>query len=90
MLAGNLDDTDKKIHQVLAEGGQNVYGLGVTLEAFDVNPMMYEFVFEQAWEGVQPTDEWIATWAKCRGGQPCPAVLKAWKELHEKIYIAPS
>ena len=41
----------KKIHQVLAEGGQNVYGLGVTLEAFDVNPMMYEFVFEQAWEG---------------------------------------
>ena len=90
MLAGNLDDTDKKIHQVLAEGGQNVYGLGVTLEAFDVNPMMYEFVFEQAWEGVQPTDEWIATWAKCRGGQTCPAVLKAWKELHEKIYIAPS
>lgn len=54
MLAGNLNDTDEKIHKVLAEGGQNVHGLGVTLEAFDVNPMMYEFVFDQAWEGVQP------------------------------------
>ena len=90
MLAGNLNDTDEKIHKVLAEGGQNVHGLGVTLEAFDVNPMMYEFVFDQAWEGVQPTHEWIATWAKCRGGQQCPAVLNAWKELYEKIYIAPS
>lgn len=90
MLAGNLNDTDEKIHKVLAESGQNVHGLGVTLEAFDVNPMMYEFVFDQAWEGVQPTHEWIATWAKCRGGQQCPAVLNAWKELYEKIYIAPS
>ena len=90
MLAGNLNDTDEKIHKVLAEGGPNVHGLGGTLEAFDVNPMMYEFVFDQAWEGVQPTHEWIATWAKCRGGQQCPAVLNAWKELYEKIYIAPS
>ncbi|EJW95869.1 Alpha-N-acetylglucosaminidase, partial [gut metagenome] len=74
----------------MAEGGSNVHGLGVTLEAFDVNPLMYELVFDQAWTKVQPVDEWIATWAKCRGGQQSVAVLKAWNDLYQKVYIAHS
>lgn len=90
MMVGDLNDTDMKINRVLAEGGDNVYGLGVTLEAFDVNPLMYEFVFDKAWNQTQSTDEWIGMWAKCRGGQKDKNILKAWKDLHEKIYMTPA
>ena len=48
MIAGNLNDIDFKIKRLFKEGGDNVYGLGATLEGFDVNPLMYEFVFDQA------------------------------------------
>lgn len=90
MLAGNLNDVDFKIKRLFDEGGDNVYGLGATLEGFDVNPMMYEFVFERAWEHPISTNEWISNWAMRRGGNKDEHILKAWKELHEKIYTAPS
>ena len=32
MMVGNLDDVDSKIKRLFAEGGENVYGLGATLE----------------------------------------------------------
>lgn len=67
-LAGDLNDVDFKIDRLFKEGGDNVYGLGVTLEGLDVNPLMYEFVFERAWENSMPAHQWIANWAQCRGG----------------------
>lgn len=90
MLAGNLNDVDFKINRLFDEGGDHVYGLGATLEGFDVNPLMYEFVFERAWEHPISTNEWITNWAKRRGGKNDEHILNAWKDLHEKIYTAPS
>lgn len=90
MLAGDLNDIEEKINRVLTKGGDNVYGLGVTLEAFDVNPLMYEFVFDKVWDGAKTTSDWIENWAKCRGGKDSEHILRAWKALHKKIYIAPS
>ena len=86
MLAGNLNDIDFKIKRLFSEGGSNVYGLGATLEGFDVNPLMYEFIFDQAWDHVQTTREWIANWAMCRGGTLDTHIIKAWEALHDKIY----
>lgn len=81
MIAGNLNDIDFKIKRLFKEGGDNVYGLGATLEGFDVNPLMYEFVFDQAWDYPVTTDQWITNWSMCRGeirmpisskrGEPC-------------------
>ena len=86
MMVGNLDDVNSKINRLFNEGGENVYGLGVTLEGFDVNPFMYEFVFERAWDHPVSTTDWIANWAMCRGGNKDPHILKAWDSLHRKIY----
>ena len=69
MIAGNLNDIDFKIKRLFKEGGDNVYGLGATLEGFDVNPLMYEFVFDQAWDYPVTTDQWITNWSMCRGGK---------------------
>ncbi len=88
MMVGNLNDIDFKIKRLFAEGGDNVYGLGATLEGFDVNPLMYEFVFDQAWDHPLNTREWVNNWAMCRGGNQDQHILKAWEELHQKIYTS--
>jgi alpha-N-acetylglucosaminidase len=86
MMVGNLEDADSKIKRLFTEGGNNVYGLGATLEGFDVNPLMYEFVFDQAWDYPLSTEEWVTKWAMCRGGNQNTHILKAWEDLHQKIY----
>ncbi len=86
MIAGNLNDIDFKIKRLFKEGGDNVYGLGATLEGFDVNPLMYEFVFDQAWDYPVTTDQWITNWSMCRGGNQDANIIKAWRALHQKIY----
>lgn len=86
MLAGNVDDVDFKINRLFSEGGENVYGLGATLEGFDANPLMYELVFDHAWDYPVSTTQWIGTWAKIRGGEQDTCIVNAWKGLHEKVY----
>ena len=34
----------------LKEFGDNFWGIGSTLEEFGVNPLMYEYVFDKAWD----------------------------------------
>lgn len=50
MMAGNLNDIDFKTRRLFKKGGDNVYDLETTLEGFDMNPLMYELVFDQAWD----------------------------------------
>ncbi|WP_309574097.1 alpha-N-acetylglucosaminidase TIM-barrel domain-containing protein [Bacteroides thetaiotaomicron] len=38
MMIQSWIDVDVKIEKLFVEGGENVYGLGATLEGFDVNP----------------------------------------------------
>ena len=49
MLKGNFADTHEKIENVLTEAGPGICGLGGTLEGFDCNPYMFDYVFEKAW-----------------------------------------
>ena len=84
MIAGNLNDIDFKIKRLFKEGGDNVYGLGATLEGFDVNPLMYEFVFDQAWDYPVTTDQWITNWSMCRGGNQDANIIKAWRDVYKR------
>jgi alpha-N-acetylglucosaminidase len=86
MLVGNIDDIESKINKLFIEGGDNIYGLGVTLEGFDSNPFMYEYVFDKAWDYDISASKWIANWAQCRGGNKDTHILNAWEALHKKIY----
>ncbi|MEG2219730.1 MAG: alpha-N-acetylglucosaminidase [Muribaculaceae bacterium] len=86
MLVGNIGDVSTKIANLFANGGDNVYGLGATLEGFDVNPLMYEFVLEKAWNYTISDTDWVSNWAMCRGGNQDVHILKAWEMLHEQIY----
>lgn len=87
MLAGNFDGTDKRLSDFMAESGDNAIGIGATLEGMDVNPLMYEFVFDKAWDTCADPDSWIETWARSRGGEKDSNVIEAWRILHDSIYI---
>lgn len=90
MLAGNIDTVDKRIENALSKNA-NMWGIGSTLEAFDVNPVMYEYVFEKVWEnGKTNTEQWVENWAAIRYGGEEENSGKAWKILHEKIYTHPA
>lgn len=90
MLAGDVDDVDFKINRLFEEGGDNVFGVGVTLEGLDVNPLMYEYVFDKVWNPDMKPQDWIRTWSLCRGGNVNEKVNSAWQKLYEDIYTKPA
>lgn len=92
MLVGNLDTINARIERAFDKGGDNFCGIGSTLEGFDCNPFMYEYVFEKAWTGDLHTDKvaWIEKLADQRAGKEDPNMREAWKLLTDSIYNWPS
>jgi alpha-N-acetylglucosaminidase len=87
-LKGNIADIEGKLNRVFAEGGDNLWGLGGTLEGFDLNPFMYEYVLEKAWsQGPTDIDRWAEALAGRRLGRPDTNAIKAWQLLFRKIYV---
>ncbi|MBQ1673366.1 MAG: alpha-N-acetylglucosaminidase [Bacteroidales bacterium] len=88
-LAGNIQEISKLIEGTFAEAGRNFKGIGSTLEGFDCNPFMYQFIFEKAWNFPQHRnlDEYADCLAWSRTGVDSEEARDAWKELFEEIYI---
>ena len=88
MMTGNLATVEERIENTFKNGGDKVWGIGSTLEALDVNPVMYEYVFEKAWTtSATNTKSWINRYADSRCGAPDPSFREAWDVLREHIYI---
>ncbi len=86
MLAGNIMDVGNKIDYTMKNGGDNFWGVGSTLEGFDCNPLMYEYVFDKAWSYNISDEEWMSAWADRRAGIPNENLRKAWKILYDSVY----
>lgn len=88
MLAGNLDEVNQKMENAFINAGRGMVGLGSTLEAFDVNSVMYSYVFEKNWtkEKTSNTKDWIKGWADSRYGAANDSFEKAWELLHKEVY----
>ena len=89
-LIGNLDDIEQKIEKTYTEGGKNFVGLGSTLEGFDCNPFMYEFIFEKAWNTPLHKDiaQWSARLADRRTGAQSESARSGWQQLIDKVYCS--
>ncbi len=90
MLAGNMKEVGERIENVFKNGGYNFSGLGATLEGFDANPFMYEYVFEKAWDKKESDIHWIEKLADRHAGQIDTEMRNAWKILYDSIYIEPT
>ncbi len=87
MLEGNLSEVENSMENAFVNGGNNMWGIGSTLEGFGVNEVMYAYVLEKAWSsGPVDTHRWITNWAKTRCGKNDTLVSKAWDVLDNKIY----
>ena len=86
MLAGDIDEVGKRIDNTIANGGTNFWGLGSTLEGFDCNPQMYEYVFDKAWDFKIANSEWIRAWAMRRTGSSDSSNVAAWDIINDNVY----
>ncbi len=87
MMEGDLAGTEKKMNNVFANGGSNLDGVGATLEGFDTNELMYEYVFQKVWNHSLTGKQWADLWAEMRGGVRDEHVKRAWEILGEKVYV---
>ena len=88
MLAGNLNIVNERIEHAFEAGGDNFVGIGSTLEGFDCNPFMYEYVFEKAWDNplTKDIDAWVECLADQRAGKEDEHMREAWRLLADSVY----
>lgn len=91
-LAGNIQDINEKIENTFVAAGSNFKGIGSTLEGFDCNPFMYQYVFEKAWDFQlhRNIDDYSYRLADRRIGNSSDIGREAWNYLLHKIYIGRS
>jgi len=90
-LHGHLDNMVLDIPKVF-NNCSAVAGIGITPEASENNPVLYEFLFESVWTedaGKYPVtdiENWLSRYAERRYGKLTDNVKKAWKILYETVY----
>ena len=84
MLVGNINELEKKLAAALEEAGSNMTGIGSTLEAFDVSPQIYEYLFDRVWEKQPNVQQWIDDWSHLRSGNRDHP--ETWQLLNDSIY----
>ncbi len=91
-LAGNIRTVNERIENTFKNGGYNFVGIGSTLEGFDCNPFMYEYVFEKAWDFDlhKDVDKWVERLADQRAGFVDENNRAAWKLLVDSVYNWPA
>lgn len=86
MLKGNLRETGRRLKATLAER-ENCCGIGSTLEALDVNPLMYEYLFDKAWTASTDDDLWIGAYADSHAGCEDADFRAAWQWMLDSVYV---
>lgn len=88
MLTGNWKRINERIENAFRNGGENLSGLGSTLEGFDCNPFLYEYLFEKAWNTGIDRADWIESLADYRTGKVDVNARKAWRLLIDSVYTS--
>lgn len=88
-IAAPLRDVARRIDDVYANGGNNLSGIGSTLEGLDLNPYMYEYVLSRAWN--LPSGNDVADIiADSRVGRIDENARQAWQLLADSVLISPA
>lgn len=68
-------------------GSGNMVGIGLTPEAIEQNPVMYELMLEHVWAD-QPVDldKWLSGYTLRRYGKRNENAIKAWEILKNTVY----
>lgn len=93
-LHGHLDNIVKDIPLVF-NTSENNKGIGITPEASENNPVLYDFLFESVWQDnadddliEKDIDKWLNDYQIRRYGAYSEAAQGAWSILKETVYKA--
>ncbi|MBN2651968.1 MAG: alpha-N-acetylglucosaminidase C-terminal domain-containing protein [Spirochaetales bacterium] len=90
-LLGSLRNLDKKLNYLFSSSSKgNLIGVGSTLEGFDSNRFLYEYLFEKIWDPVEVTPEYFIKRRTCINGKVDLNYLSAWNQLIDNIYLSDS
>ncbi|MDP4285056.1 MAG: alpha-N-acetylglucosaminidase [Bacteroidota bacterium] len=69
----------------------NMKGIGLTMEAIEQNPVMYELMTDNTWRNESiDLDEWLPKYIFNRYGVSDKHALKAWNVLRKTVYTVPA
>ena len=85
-MSGNFQTVSSRIDDALANGGENLVGMGSTLEGFGVNLFMYEYILDRAWNTGLTDEQWIENLADRHLGYADETARAAWKTICSEIY----
>lgn len=86
-LVGSVKDSGDRLEKALSEGGNNLKGIGSTLEGLDVIQFPYEYILEKAWSIGKDNQTWVNALADRHAGEVSQPVREAWNLLFNDIYV---
>ena len=90
-VQGSVKTAGERIERALAECGDNLVGIGSTLEGLDVQQFPYEFVLEKAWNHGKTHRQVVEELADRHAGVISPQARRAWNVLYDSVlYVNPT
>ncbi len=84
-IQGNVKKAGEKLEAALKEGGNNLAGIGSTLEGLEVQQFPYEYIFEKAWDFKKTDEQVVNELADRHTGRESQPVRDAWKMLYDSV-----
>lgn len=86
-LTGNVKESGARLENALVAGGNNLQGIGSTLEGLDVVQFPYEYILEKAWTSGETDEGWTNRLADRHAGFVSKPVREAWNTLFNQVYV---
>ncbi len=84
-VQGRVKEAGQRIEKALEECGDNLVGIGSTLEGLDVQQFPYEYILEKAWDLAKTDEQVINELADRHAGCESRPVREAWQLLYDKV-----
>ena len=84
-VQGRVKEAGERIEKALAECGDNLVGIGSTLEGLDVQQFPYEYILEKAWDFSKTDEQVINELADRHAGREDRHAREAWRLLYDKV-----
>ncbi len=90
-VQGRVKEAGERIERALAECGNNLVGIGSTLEGLDVQQFPYEYILEKAWDFTKTDEQVVNELADRHAGHQDSHAREAWRLLYDNVLdITPS
>ena len=84
-VQGRVKEAGERIERALQECGDNLVGIGSTLEGLDVQQFPYEYILEKAWDFAKTDAQVVNELADRHAGSESKTAREAWQLLYNKV-----